>query len=255
MLWRTTVQRQQGFSPQQQQAQAGDAVFWFNEDKDETHHPVPDSGTWNIPPISGGNSSDQLALANPGNYPYHCSVHPEEKGSILVANACLIGAGANPLFGTTTIVEGQYVSWGNSDAEAHQPVPDSGGNPWTNPINSGDLSESVVFGTPGNTNYRCALHPDATSETGTLQVAKQVSINAGATPLFGTTDVPSGYGVAWLNTDSQPHEPLASDGSFDTGSLSTGNLSSVVFPTKTVSYTCKLHPNDPNEVGTINVTS
>lgn len=257
MLWRATVQQGKGFSPQQQQAQAGDALFWFNEDEEGTHQPVPDSGAWNIAPIPARNSSDQLSLANPGTYPYHCAVHPDEKGSVVVANACLIGAGANPLFGTTTIVEGQCVSWGNSDSQSHQPVPVSGGAPWTNPIQRGDLSESVNFPTPGNIDYRCALHPDAKTETGTMQVAKQTTIAAGAHPLFASIDVKAGQGVAWLNNDSQSHQPVTSDATLSPGSISAGTLSGVVFFNNagTFAYTCQLHPGDPQEVGTINVTS
>jgi plastocyanin len=174
MLWRATVQRENaakpiGFSPQQQQAQAGDALFWFNEDTNTSHQPVPDTGVWNIPPIPGNNSSDQLSLGNPGTLAYHCAIHPEEKGTIKVSNAVLIAAGANPLFGSTTIAPGQSVSWGNSDAQAHQPAP-VGGQPWTAPVPSGDLSASVDFPQAGSFPYACALHPNDPAETGTIIV-------------------------------------------------------------------------------------
>lgn len=174
MLWRATVQRENpakpiGFSPQQQQAQAGDAMFWFNEDTHTSHQPVPDSGVWNIPPITGNNSSDQLSLPNPGTLTYHCAVHPDEKGSIEVSNAVLIAAGADPLFGDTTITAGQSVSWGNADAQAHQPTP-VGGQPWIAPLASGDLSASVAFPQTGSFAYRCALHPNNASESGTIIV-------------------------------------------------------------------------------------
>lgn len=174
MLWRATVQRENpakpvGFSPQQQQAQAGDAIFWFNEDSHTSHQPVPDSGVWNIPPVTGNNSSQQLSLGNPGTFPYHCAVHPDEKASIKVSNAVLIAAGANPLFGALTIPPGQSVSWGNSDAQAHQPTPD-GGQPWIAPLASGDLSAAVDFPQVGNFPYHCALHPNNASETGTITV-------------------------------------------------------------------------------------
>jgi len=175
MLWRATVQREDpakpiGFDPQEEQAQAGDALFWFNEDANTTHQPVPDTGSWNIPPIPGGNSSDQLSLGSAGTYPYHCAIHDDEKGSIIVANAVLIAAGSSPLFGATTITQNQSVSWGNSDAEAHQPCPNSG-DPWfTGPIASGDLSKPIPFGTTGTVDYHCALHPDNQSETGSITV-------------------------------------------------------------------------------------
>jgi plastocyanin len=175
MLWRATVQREDpakptGFSPSMQQAQAGDALFWFNEDSQTGHQPVPDTGTWNIPEIQPGNSSDQLSLGNAGSFTYHCAIHPDETASILVANAVLIAAGADPLFGDLTIPHTQCVSWGNSDIDAHQPCPDTGA-PWFDaPIPSGDLSKSVTFDNPGTITYHCALHPDNASETGSITV-------------------------------------------------------------------------------------
>lgn len=175
MLWRATVQKEdpskpQGFSPREQQAQSGDGLFWFNEDEHESHQPVPDSGTWNIPVIPPRNSSDQLSLGTVGSFSYHCAIHPGETASVVVANAVLIAQGSNPLFGTTTITQGQYVSWGNSTSEAHQPCPDSG-SPWfESPVNSGDLSAPVSFGTAGTINYKCAIHPDNPEETGTITV-------------------------------------------------------------------------------------
>ena len=176
MLWRATVQREDparpaGFSPEEQQAQAGDALFWFNEDPSEAHQPVPDSGVWNIPPIPARNSSDQLSLGSPGTYRYHCAIHPDETASIVVANAVLIAAGANPLFGATSIAPGQCVSWGNSDSEAHQPCPDAGDAWFTVPVAPGDLSAPVSFADAGTFAYHCALHPDNAAETGTITVA------------------------------------------------------------------------------------
>ena len=175
MLWRATVQTEDpakavGFSPNPVQAQAGDALFWFNEDSHTSHQPVPDSGTWNIPQIAARNSSDQLSLGSPGTLSYHCAIHPNETATIVVANAVLIAAGASPLFGDTSITAGQCVSWGNSDSDAHQPCPDTG-NAWFDaPIPSGDLSKSVPFETAATIPYHCALHPDNADETGTITV-------------------------------------------------------------------------------------
>lgn len=180
MLWRATVQSEDsskpgGFVPNPVQAQRGDALFWFNEDHHTEHQPVPDSGVWNLPAIKPQSSSDQLALGVVGTIAYHCATHPDdanEKGSIIVANAVLIAAGANPLFPSgTAVTQGQCVSWGNSDAEAHQPCPNTG-NPWfTGPINSGDLSAPVTFADVGTFDYHCALHPDNPQETGSITVS------------------------------------------------------------------------------------
>lgn len=175
MLWRATVQKEDpakpvGFSPNKQQAQAGDALFWFNEDAHTSHQPVPDKGSWNIPPIVPGNSSEQLSLGTVGTITYHCAIHPDETASIVIANAVLIAAGSNPLFGDTPINKGECVSWGNSDAEAHQPCPDTGDAWFTAPIPSGDLSASVPFNTAGTIKYHCAVHPDNHDETGNIIV-------------------------------------------------------------------------------------
>jgi plastocyanin len=175
MLWRATVQREDpakpiGFSPQETQAQAGDALFWYNEDPDTPHQPVPDSGKWNIPEIPGHNSSDQLRLASAGTFGYHCALHSDEQGSIVVANAVLIAQGSNPLFGATKIPKGQCVSWGNSTGDEHQPCPDEG-KPWFDaPIASGDLSKYISFADAGTFAYHCAVHPDNKEETGSITV-------------------------------------------------------------------------------------
>ena len=178
MLWRVTVQRENsakplGFDPVQRQAQYntatgnGDAVFWFNEDKHASHHPVPETGTWNIGEIGPETSSDQLQLNAVGSFKYKCALHEDEPAAeILVANPVLIAAGADPLFGgALAISKGQCVSWGNADENPHQPCPDSG-DPWfTEPIASGDLSAPITIN--DSVTYHCALHP---SETGTIDV-------------------------------------------------------------------------------------
>ena len=165
MLWRVTVQRPQGFSPKQRQTQVGDAVFWFNEDADQPHKPVPDTGTWNIPEIPPGHSSDQLALNSAGTFSYHCALHEGETAELVVANAVLIAAGANPLFGSAVqIGKGQCVSWGNADASAHQPCPDTGSAWFDAPIEPGDLSKPISFADAGKVTYHCAIHPDETGE-------------------------------------------------------------------------------------------
>jgi len=178
MLWRVTIQRDdpnkpKGFSPQQQQAQGGDAVFWLNQDSNTTHQPVStDTGAkWSVPPITGGNSSTQLDLDVPGVVNYKCALHDDETGSIVIANAVPIANGAEPLFPSTSISAGQSVSWSNSDSCAHEPTPDSGNAWFTAPIESGDISACVAFGTAGSFPYHCKLHPDNANEKGTITVA------------------------------------------------------------------------------------
>ena len=192
MLWRATVQREDPskphFSPNPQQAQSGDAVFWFNEDKDTSHQlyptaPVQDPplapGAWGDP-IGPGTPSEQVNLPNAGSITYKCAVkgHEDESGTIVVANACIIAAGVvitatTPFFRSLTVNNGECVSWGNADERPHQPTPDTG-EPWfKEPIQSGDLSASIPFNVPAGTStdtnvtYHCSLHSD---EKGTVTV-------------------------------------------------------------------------------------
>ena len=173
MLWRVTVQQANGFSPQRQQAQVGDALFWHNADADVTHQPVSTDPkpNWSIPPITGGNSSDQLNLDQAGTVSYKCANHDGETGSIVVANAIGLAYGAQPLFPDSTAIKaGQCVSWSNSDGEAHQPCPDSG-DPWfEGPIASGDISSTISFDKPGVNKYHCAVHPENENEKGVITV-------------------------------------------------------------------------------------
>ena len=55
--------------------------------------------------------------------------------------------------------------------------------------------------------------------------------------------VKAGTKVTWTNMDTAPHTATASDGSFDTGNLTTGQSASVTF-TKAgdYAYFCAVHP-------------
>ena len=55
--------------------------------------------------------------------------------------------------------------------------------------------------------------------------------------------VKAGTSITWRNMDTAPHTATASDGSFNTGNLTTGQSASVTF-TKTgdYAYFCAVHP-------------
>lgn len=173
MLWRSTIQTENpgkpaGFQPQTQEAQAGDAIFWVNDDVRVEHQPYPTAGdpnTWcNV--LRGSERSDSIALANAGTIEYLCAIHPGETGTIVVANAIDIGRTADdevffiPV--SLPINQGESVSWSNSDSEAHQPAPV--GEPATTwfaePVPSGTVSATVAFPNAGTVQYECALHPN-----------------------------------------------------------------------------------------------
>lgn len=78
-----TIKHQNLFTPSQISVQAGATVTWTNQD--DRDHTVtvdygngPDSGK--IPP--GGTYS--YTFTNAGSYQYHCSIHPDMRGTIVV---------------------------------------------------------------------------------------------------------------------------------------------------------------------------
>jgi plastocyanin len=67
---------------------------------------------------------------------------------------------------TTTIKQGQYVTWKNTGPSAHTTTSDSPG--WNSgPIQPGQNSGAVYFGTVGTFTYHCSIHP---TMTGTVVV-------------------------------------------------------------------------------------
>jgi plastocyanin len=184
MQKRSTIQREKGskpkgFSPQTQEAQVGDAIFWFNEDSHTPHQPYPTTppgkpGDWG-PPIPAQNSSQQLNLDQAGAYSYQCAIHADETGKIIVANAVVIGPSGTGAVtvapSALAILVNQSVSWGNSDATAHQPTPDQGTAWFAKPIQPGDISAPITFATVGSVTYHCALHPNKAAEKGTITVS------------------------------------------------------------------------------------
>ena len=58
-----------------------------------------------------------------------------------------------------------------------------------------------------------------------------------------TLDVKAGEAVRFVNRDSAPHTATAADGSFDTGTLASGQSVEVEIPVGEHVYQCKFHPN------------
>lgn len=178
MLWRINVQREDparpnGFSPNPINVLSNDSVFWVNEDHDAKHQPYPTTGTpgaWGGE-VGPGASSEQLNFptGTTGTFTYKCGNHPDEFGTIVVANTVVLAEGANPLFAPVTVTSGQCLVWGNSTGAEHQPCPDSG-SPWfTSAIQSGDVSAPITFDQASGTtiSYHCVIHPD---ETGSVTI-------------------------------------------------------------------------------------
>lgn len=270
MQWRSTVQREngskpKGFTPQTLQARVGDAIFWFNEDHKTPHQPYPTTppgklGDWG-PVIGGQNSSQQLNLNQAGTYLYQCHQHPDERATIIVANAVVIGpsgtGAATVAPAKFTMVAGQCVSWGNSDGAKHQPTPDQG-NPWfTQPILPGDISAQIPLPSAGIVLYHCALHPNAGAEKGAIVVANAVVIAPSGTVTPSALQIVAGQSVMWRNSDANPHQPTPDQGNpWFTNPIASGGISAPIALASagTVPYHCALHPNAATEKGIINIT-
>ncbi len=153
----------------------GDAVFWYNADKRTPHQPVPDdssNGVWVPDPIGPRQESDQANFGDPAVLPYHCTLHPDETGSLIVVATTNITRGTDNsvTFAAASINVGGYVWWRNLDPQsAHEPAPDNAAQAqWFNsPLDSGARSTPIQFNTPGTVNYHCALHP---TEAGSITV-------------------------------------------------------------------------------------
>jgi plastocyanin len=78
------------FSPATLTVAPGTTVVWTN--RDSTAHTVTsDTGAW---PASGPLATGQsfsLTFARPGTYPYHCSIHPTMKASVVVSAGAMSG--------------------------------------------------------------------------------------------------------------------------------------------------------------------
>jgi plastocyanin len=64
----------------------GDQIIWSNDDdQDQPHFPQPDAGGTFMPyQIAAHSTSPAFALSTPGTIKYHCSLHPDETGTIEV---------------------------------------------------------------------------------------------------------------------------------------------------------------------------
>lgn len=71
------------FEPAKVYLKKGGIVTWINED--ETNHQiVGDSGIWGSKKVLGKNQGFSQQFDVPGSYPYHCALHPKEKGEVMV---------------------------------------------------------------------------------------------------------------------------------------------------------------------------
>jgi plastocyanin len=70
------------FSPATITVKAGDAITWTNQDS-VGHSATADDNSFDTGVLSQGQSK-AITFSKPGTYSYHCSVHPNMKGTVVV---------------------------------------------------------------------------------------------------------------------------------------------------------------------------
>jgi plastocyanin len=78
----TVVIRELSFNPADIHSRVGEDVVWHFDDKGVEHTATADDGSFD----SGKQKEGEFthAFAEPGTYGYHCSIHPEMKGTVTV---------------------------------------------------------------------------------------------------------------------------------------------------------------------------
>lgn len=78
----TVTLQNMAFNPSTLNVQVGATVTWVNKDS-VTHNVVSDSGVFDSGNLANGQSYN-YTFNQAGSFPYHCSIHPSMKGTIVV---------------------------------------------------------------------------------------------------------------------------------------------------------------------------
>ena len=78
----TVVIRDVAFNPAQINARVGEDVVWHFDDKGVAHTVTADNGSFDSGKRTDGEF--HVAFPQPGTYSYHCSIHPDMKGMVMV---------------------------------------------------------------------------------------------------------------------------------------------------------------------------
>jgi plastocyanin len=70
------------FTPPQIEVTRGTTVVWSNRDQ-TTHTVTSDTGLFSSGSVDGGSGFSQ-AFSTPGTYAYHCTLHPNMTGTVVV---------------------------------------------------------------------------------------------------------------------------------------------------------------------------
>ncbi len=164
-----------------------------------------------------------------------------------------IGSSLDPA--NLTVTPGSIVTWDNIDSERHRVQSTSGPEEFdSGNLESGE-SFSFTFTLEGTYQYEDARDPDLSNYWGTIVVAADGSEPP---PPGGTADftmsgrvfrptsitVDPGTTVTFLNDDDRDHTVTATDLSYDSGIMNTGDSYQRVYATPgTFEFFCAIHPD------------
>jgi len=179
---------------------AGGTIEWTNDDGGPHTVTAADS-TFDSGIVNGGGQFSQ-DFAEPGNYAYFCAIHPEMRGTVIVADrpepadtepeaadagatvdkpsldSALATLDVDELPGVSIVqlsfspqelevVVGETVTWSNDDTVGHTATAADGS------FNTGIMAigaeASIAFDAAGTFDYFCAIHPEMTA---TITVAE-----------------------------------------------------------------------------------
>lgn len=93
-----------GFSPASPTIAAGDTVVWKNSDTAK-HQVVADDGSFQSPLLGPGQTYSHRFF-NTGTYAFHGGIHPNLKGSVVVASVTLVESRRTATYGTSLLLSG-----------------------------------------------------------------------------------------------------------------------------------------------------
>jgi len=87
------------FLPPTINIQQGDTVTWMNDDR-QAHTVTSDTGLFDSGPLQSGQSFS-FTFNNPGTFSYHCGLHPNMRGTVIVGSGSTFGGQNGPFGGPT----------------------------------------------------------------------------------------------------------------------------------------------------------
>ncbi len=209
------------FSPASIVVSPGTTVLWTSQ-SGAPHTVTADDGSWGSDVAHPLNRGDTYSYTfnSPGNYTYHCAIHPFMHGQVIV-----VAPGAPTP--TATATNTPTATPTASATPSASPTPQPTDTP---------LPPGVPTNTPTATST-----PTSTPVVAGVAIVDDPSVAYAFSPAAIT--VAAGTTVIWTNQSSAPHTVTADDGSWGSGTLAPGATFSHTFNSLgTYTYHCAIHP-------------